>query len=141
MTAKLLGRKQEKLDENRRRNEEADSLLIGMCLRKVFDWTTITSLAASGCHSLRFRSCASRCSRGQIDVCTKMTTPSPLVTLRGKIDALEAEILDTKKTLAEAQAPADITFWRQQLGDLNKEKIILREQETILLRGQMSGGH
>ena len=80
-------------------------------------------------------------SRGQIDVCTKMTTPSPLVTLRGKIDALEAEILDTKKTLAEAQAPADITFWRQQLGDLNKEKIILREQETILLRGQVSGEH
>ena len=68
-----------------------------------------------------------------------MTTPSQLGTLCGKIDELEAEILDTQKALAAAQAPADIAFLRQQLGDLNKKEIILRGQETILLRGQASG--
>ena len=65
-----------------------------------------------------------------------MTTPSQLGALRGKIDELEAEILDTKKALAATQSATDIEFLRQQLGDLNKEKIILREQETILLRSQ-----
>ena len=95
------------------------------------------------CHSLRFRSFAYtfRCSRGQIDVCTKMTTPSQLGTLRGKIDELEAKILKIEEALAAAQVPADIAFLRQQLGDLNKKEIILREQETILLRGQVSGEH
>ena len=70
-----------------------------------------------------------------------MPTPSQLGTLRGKIDGLEAEILDTKNALAAAQAPADIAFLRQQLGDLSKKEIILREQETILLQGQVSGEH
>ena len=68
-----------------------------------------------------------------------MTTPIQLGTLRGKIDELEAELLDTKKALAAAQAPADIAFLRQQLGDLNKKEIILREKENILLKGQVSG--
>ena len=68
-----------------------------------------------------------------------MTTPSQLEALRGKIDKLETEILDTKKDLAAIQSATDIEFLRQQLGDLNKEKIILREQETILLRSQASG--
>ena len=71
-------------------------------------------------------------------MCIKLTTPSQLGTLHGKIDELDAEILDTKKALAAAQVPADIAFLRRQLGDLNKEKIILRE-ENILLRGQASG--
>ena len=68
-----------------------------------------------------------------------MTTPSQLGALRGKIDELEAETLDTKKDLAATQSATDIEFLRQQLGDLNKEKIILQEQETILLRSQASG--
>ncbi|DBA79194.1 TPA: hypothetical protein ACH3X1_009014 [Trebouxia sp. C0004] len=81
------------------------------------------------------------CSGGQIDICTKMTTPSQLGTLRGKIDKLEAKILKIEEALAAAQAPADIAFLRQQLGDLNKKEIILREQETILLQVQASGEH
>ena len=76
-----------------------------------------------------------------MDICIKMTTPSQLGKLRGKKDELEAEILDTKKALAAARAPADTIFLRQQLGDLNKENIILRGQETILLQGQASGEH
>ena len=70
-----------------------------------------------------------------------MTTPSQLGTLRGKIDELEAKILKIEEALAAAQAPADITYLRQQLGDLNQENSILREQETILLRDQVSGEH
>ena len=95
------------------------------------------------CHSLYFRSFAYTfgCSEGQIDICIKMTTPSQLGTLRGKTDELEAEVLDTKKALAAAQAPADIAFLCQQLGDSNKIQIILREQETNLLQGQASGEH
>ena len=65
---------------------------------------------------------------------TSVEMTTPLETLRRKIDEVE-------QALAAAQAPADIAFLRQQLGDLNKEKIILREQETILLRGQVSGEH
>ena len=70
-----------------------------------------------------------------------MTTPSQLGTLRRKIDGLEAELLETKKALAAARAqePADIAFLRQQLGDLNKEKIVRLQQENILLQGQASG--
>ena len=70
-----------------------------------------------------------------------MTTPSQLGTLREKIDKVEAKIPKIEEALAAAQAPADIAFLRQQLGDLNKKKIILREQETILLQGQASGEH
>ena len=72
-------------------------------------------------HSLHFRNLAHifRC-RDKPIICTKMTTPSQLGTLCGKIHGLEAEKLETKKTLAAAQEPADIAFLRQQLGDLNK---------------------
>ena len=80
-----------------------------------------------------------RCNDGQADICIKTTTPSQLGALRGKIDEVDAEILDTKKALAATQSATDIEFLRQQLGALNKEKIILREQETILLRSQVSG--
>ena len=78
------------------------------------------------CHGLRFRSFAYtfRCSRGQTDICTKMTTPSQLGTLRGKIEKLEAEILKIEEALAAAQASADVAFLRQQLGDL-----LLRRQQ------------
>ena len=69
----------------------------------------------------------------------KMTSLSHLGTLRREIDELEAEVLDTKKALTAAQAPADTIFWRQQLGHLNKKEIILREQGNILLQAQMSG--
>ncbi|DBA98660.1 TPA: hypothetical protein ACH3X1_014440 [Trebouxia sp. C0004] len=68
-----------------------------------------------------------RCCEGQIDICIKTTTPSQLGTLRRKIDELEAEILDIKKALAAAQAPADIAFLRQRLGDLDKKEILLLE--------------
>ena len=68
-----------------------------------------------------------------------MTTPSQLGTLRGKIEGLEAEKLDTKKAVAAAQEPGNIAFLRQQLGDLNKEEIVLLEQENILLQGHASG--
>ena len=92
---------------------------------------------------------------GQTDICIKMTTSSQLGTLRGKIDGLEAEILDTKaeildtkaeildtkKALAAAQAPADITYLRQQLDNLSKKEIVLREEKNILLQGQASGEH
>ena len=67
-----------------------------------------------------------------------MTTPSQLGTLCGKIDGLEAEILDTKKALASAQEPADIAFLRQRLGDLDKKVILLLEQQNRL-QGQVSG--
>ncbi|KAL3161847.1 hypothetical protein ABBQ38_008937 [Trebouxia sp. C0009 RCD-2024] len=67
-----------------------------------------------------------------------MTTPSQLGTLRGEIDDIKAKILKTEEALAAAEALADISFWRKRLGDLDKEKIILREQETILLQGQAS---
>ena len=77
-----------------------------------------------------------------------MTTSSQLGTLRGKIDGLEAEILDTKteildtkKALAAAQAPTDITYLRQQLDNLSKKEIVLREEKNILLQGQASGEH
>lgn len=70
-----------------------------------------------------------------------MTTPSQLGTLRGEIDDIKAKILKTEEALAAAEALADISFWRKRLGDLDKEKIILREQETILLQGQASGEH
>ncbi|KAL0023869.1 hypothetical protein WJX79_001963 [Trebouxia sp. C0005] len=68
-----------------------------------------------------------------------MTTPSQLGTLRGKIDGLEEEILDTKKALAAAHEPADIAFLRQRLGALDKKEIVLREEKNILLQGQASG--
>ena len=70
-----------------------------------------------------------------------MTTSSQLGTIRGEINKLQAEILDTKKALAAAQAPADIAFWRQQLDNLNKKEIVLQEKENILLRGKASGEH
>ena len=77
-----------------------------------------------------------------------MTTSSQLGTLRGKIGGLEAEILDTKaeildtkKALAAAQAPADVTYLRQQLDNLRKKEIVLREEKNILLQGQASGEH
>lgn len=95
------------------------------------------------CHSLRFRSFAYTCrySEGRLDICIKMTTPSQLGTLRGKIDGLEEEILDTKKALAAAHEPADIAFLRQRLGALDKKEIVLREEKNILLQGQASGEH
>ena len=68
-----------------------------------------------------------------------MTTLSQLKTLRGKIDRLEGERLDTKEALATAQAPVDIAFLSQRVLDLNEKKILLREQETILLQVQVSG--
>ena len=70
-----------------------------------------------------------------------MTTPSQLQTVRREIADIKAEILETKKALAAAQAPADVAFLRQQLGDLNKEKIVLNERQNILLQGQKSGEH
>ena len=76
-----------------------------------------------------------------------MTTPSQLGTLRGKIDELEAEILDIKKALAAAQTPADIAFLRadiaflrQRLGDLDKKEILLLEQQNRL-QGPAPGEH
>ena len=94
------------------------------------------------CHSLHFRSFAYtfRCCERQIDICIKMTTPSQLGTLRGKIDELEAEILDIKKALAAAQTPADIAFLRQRLGDLDKKEIFLLEQQNRL-QGPAPGEH
>ena len=92
---------------------------------------------------MRFRSFAYnyRCSEGQIDICIKMTTPSQLGTLCGKIDRLEAEILDTEKALSAAREPADIAFLRKQLEQLNNKRNLLQEEKNIFLQGQASGEH
>ena len=53
-----------------------------------------------------------------------MTTASQLETLRGKMDDLEADMVDTKKALAAAEGPADTAFWRQRLINLDKKEIL-----------------
>lgn len=70
-----------------------------------------------------------------------MPFPDQLGTLRGELDELQAEVLDTKEALAAAKAPADVAFWRQQLRNLNKKQITLQKQDTIAPRGQPSGEH
>ena len=70
-----------------------------------------------------------------------MTSRSQLEAVRGEIAEIKTKIQKKEEALAAAQAPADIAFWRQQLGGLNKTEIILRQQETILLQGQVSGEH
>ena len=67
-----------------------------------------------------------------------MTIPSQLETLRGEIDEIKAEILDTKKALAAAQEPADIALLRQRLLDLGEQNNLRLEQQNRLLR-QASG--
>ena len=81
-----------------------------------------------------------RCRERQFDICTNMMNPSQLGTLRGKIDELEAKILKTEEALAAAQAPEDIAFLRQRLGDLDKKEILLLEQQTRL-QGPAPGEH
>ena len=68
-----------------------------------------------------------------------MTTPSQLEIVRREIADTKAEILKTKEALAAAQEPAHMAFLRI-LEQLNRQLSSLREQETVLLQGQPSGG-
>ena len=68
-----------------------------------------------------------------------MTAPSQLEIVRREIADIKAEILETKEALAAAQEPADTTFWRKLLEQLNRQLSSLREQETVFLQGQLLG--
>ena len=70
-----------------------------------------------------------------------MTTPNQLETVLQEIDAIKAEIQETKVALAAARDPADVASSRQQLEDLNKKRIFLLELQTTVLRNQASGEH
>ena len=70
-----------------------------------------------------------------------MTTPSQLGMLRTEIDDLKAEIVSAKEALAATQSATETDFQHKQLEQLNRQLSSLREQETILLQGQVSGEH
>ena len=70
-----------------------------------------------------------------------MTTLSQLETVRREIADIKAVMLTTQNVLAATQNKTDVDFLHKKLERLHKEKIICREQETILLQGQASGQH
>ena len=70
-----------------------------------------------------------------------MATLSPLETVQKKIDVLEAKILKTEEALDATQSTTQTDFQHKQLEQLNRQLSSLREQETILLPGRVSGEH
>lgn len=70
-----------------------------------------------------------------------MTAPSQLGTLRTEIGGLKAKILKSEEALAASQSTTETDFQHKQLEQLNRQLSSLREQETIVLQGQVSGEH
>ena len=68
-----------------------------------------------------------------------MTTPSQLGTVRTEIGDLKAKILQSEEALAATQSTTETDFHHKQLEQLDRQLSSLREQETNLLRRQVSG--
>ena len=69
-----------------------------------------------------------------------MTSIIELGKVRREIANITAEMQRTNKSLATNRNTTEAEFLYKQLEDLRKEKLVLREQETILLRGSSSSG-
>ncbi len=59
-----------------------------------------------------------------------------------ELDDVKAEILETKEALDAAQRAGDaaeVDYLRKRVESLDKDRNMLREQQTVLLQGQASG--
>lgn len=81
-----------------------------------------------------------RCSERQVDICVRMTSLNELGKVRREIANVTAEMQRTDKSLAATHSTTEAEFLYKQLEDLRKEKLVLREQEKILLQGSSSSG-
>ena len=69
-----------------------------------------------------------------------MTSLIELGKVRREIANITAEMQRTNKSLATNRNTTEAEFLYKQLEGLRKEKLVLREQETILLQGSFSSG-
>lgn len=67
-----------------------------------------------------------------------MTSLTELAKVRREIANITAEMQRTNKSLATTRNTTEAEFLYKQLEHLRKEKLVLREQETILLQGSSS---
>ena len=69
-----------------------------------------------------------------------MTSLNELGKVRREIANITAELRRTDMSLAATRGTTEAEFLYTQLEDLRKEKLVLREQEKILLQGSSSSG-
>lgn len=70
-----------------------------------------------------------------------MTTLTLLERVHKELDNVGAKLLKAEEAAAVAHNAEDTAFWRNHMELLQREKLMLREQEIILLPGQASGKH
>lgn len=58
-----------------------------------------------------------------------------------ELDKVGARLLQAEEAVAVAHNAEETAFWRNHMEQLQREKLMLREQEIILLPGQASGKH
>ena len=81
-----------------------------------------------------------RCSERQVDICVRMTSLNELGKVRREIANITAELQRTDMSLAATRGTTEAEFLYTKLEHLRKEKLVLREQEKILLQGSSSSG-
>ena len=73
-----------------------------------------------------------------------MSSQTQLESVQQQIEGVAQEVAEVKASLSAAKQAEDgdeVSFLRDRLRQLDKEKVALRDKENLLLRAQQEGGH